>query len=115
MFKSQKIYKEVPATEEMHHEAVVVAIDVGGRIGLELDGHVRCRGVELVPGECTTVLAQDVGREVIAIVQRQYVVLSKMKAVREHGIHDNIILSQNNSVKHAARFRWVTLHFLWCL
>lgn len=92
----------------MHHKAVVVTVDVGGRIGLELDGDVRRWGVELESGERATVLAQDVGREVIAIVKRQYVVLSKMKAVSGHSVHYIIILSRCTSEKH-------TIHFPTCL
>lgn len=37
-------------TKEMHHKAIVIAVDVGGRIRLELDGHVRHGGVEFEPG-----------------------------------------------------------------
>lgn len=49
MLKRQNI-REVPPTKEMHHEAIVVAVDVGGRIGLELDGHVRHGGVKFESG-----------------------------------------------------------------
>lgn len=34
-------------TKEVHHKAIVVAVNVGGRVRLELDGDIRCRGVEL--------------------------------------------------------------------
>lgn len=48
-------------TKEMDHKAVVVAVDVGGRIRLELDGDV-CHGrVELEVRLLATVLTQDVG------------------------------------------------------
>lgn len=49
MLKRQNI-REVPPTKEMHHKAIVVAVDVGGRIGLELDGHVRHGGVKFESG-----------------------------------------------------------------
>lgn len=67
----------------MHHKAVVVAVDVGGRIGLELNGDVRHGGVELEVGPRTTVLPQDVRRQVVAIVEGQQVVLADV----ETGIH----------------------------
>lgn len=37
-------------TKEVDNEAVAVAVDVGGRVGLELDGDVRSGGVELKSG-----------------------------------------------------------------
>ena len=65
----------------MYHETVVVSVDVGGRVGLELDGDVGHGGVELVAGQCSTVLAQDVGRQIVSVVEGQHVVFTKMEAV----------------------------------
>lgn len=48
-------------TKEVHHESIVVAIDVGGRVGLELDGNISRGGVELEAGPRATILAQDLG------------------------------------------------------
>lgn len=44
----------------MNHKAVVVAIDVGGRVRLKLNSDVRHGGVELEVWPCAAVLAQDV-------------------------------------------------------
>lgn len=66
-------------TKEMHYKAIVVSVDIGGRIRLKLDGHVSHRGVESESREETTVLAQDVGCEVITIIKGQQVILPQMK------------------------------------
>lgn len=87
-----KQIQEVTPTKEMHHEAIVIAVDVGGRIGLELDRHVSHGGVEFKSRDSATVLSQDVGREVITVIKRQYVVLTKMKTIKEHNILVKIML-----------------------
>lgn len=75
--------KSQTPTEEVHHKAVVVAVDVGGGVGLELNGDVRHGGVELEVRPRTAVLSQDVRRQVVAIVEGQEVVLADMQP----GIH----------------------------
>lgn len=67
----------------MHHEAVVVAKDVGGGVGLELDGDVGHGGVELEVWSRAAVLAQDIGRQVVAIVEGQQVVLANMETKKQ--------------------------------
>lgn len=79
----------------MHHKAVVVAVDVGGRVGLELNCDVRHGGVELEVRPRTTVLTQDVCCQVIAIVKGQQVVLADVQT-RIHkrwGKKNNVRLS----------------------
>lgn len=63
----------------MHNKAIVVSVDIGCWIRLKLDGHVSRRGVESESREETTVLAQDVGCEVITIIKGQQVILPQMK------------------------------------
>lgn len=45
--KSSGLTNKQRLTKEVHHEAVVVTIDVCGRIGLELDGDISHGRVEL--------------------------------------------------------------------
>lgn len=61
-------------TKEMDDEAVAVAVDVGGRVGLELDGDVGGGGVELEPSFGAAVLTQDFSRQVISVVKGHQVV-----------------------------------------
>lgn len=61
-------------TEEMDDEAVAVAVDVGGRVGLELDGDVGGGGVELEASSGSSVLTQDFGCEVVSVVKGHQVV-----------------------------------------
>lgn len=85
--------KSQSPTEEVHHKAVVVAVDVGGRVGLELNGDVRHGGVELEVRPRPAVLSQDVGCQVVAIVEGQKVVLADMKP----GIHKKV--TKGNDVR----------------
>lgn len=66
-------------TKEVNHKAIVVAVDVGGRIWLKLDGDVSHGRVELEVWPRAAVLTQDVGREVIAVVEGQQVVLTHVE------------------------------------
>lgn len=63
----------------MDDEAVAVAVDVGGRVGLELDGDVGGGGVELEPSFGSSVLTQHFSREVVSIVKGHHVVLSDVQ------------------------------------
>lgn len=63
----------------MNHKSIVVAVDVGGRVWLELDGHISHGGVELEVGPCATVLTQDVGRQVVTIVECQLIILTQVE------------------------------------
>lgn len=64
----------------MNHKAVVVTINVGGWIGLKLDGDVGHGRVELKARPGAAVLAQDVPCQVIPIIERQQVVLANMES-----------------------------------
>lgn len=66
-------------TEEVDHEAVAIAVDVGSRVRLELDGDVGGGGVELEAGARSAVLTQHLGREVVPIVEGQQVVLPNVQ------------------------------------
>lgn len=59
----------------MDHEAVAVAVDLGGRVRLELDGDVRRGRVELEAGPRAAVLTQNLGRQVVSIVEGHHVIL----------------------------------------
>lgn len=83
---SDKAQSQTP-TKEVHHKAVVVAVDVGGWIRLELNGDVRHGGVELEVRPRSAVLSQDVRCQVVAIVEGQKVVLADMQP----GIHKIVI------------------------
>lgn len=61
-------------TKELDDEAVAVAVDVGGRVGLELDGDVGGGGVELEASFGSSVLTQDFSREVVSVVKGHQVV-----------------------------------------
>lgn len=63
----------------MDHKAIVVAIDVSGRIGLKLNGDISHGGIELEVWPCATVLAQDVCCQVISIIEGQQVILTNME------------------------------------
>lgn len=63
----------------MDHEAIVVAIDVGGRIGLKLNSDISHGGVELEVRPCAAVLAQDVRCQVITVIEGQQVILANME------------------------------------
>lgn len=58
-------------TKEVDNEAVVVAVDVGGRIRLKLNSDVSHRRIELEVWSGAAVLTQDVGCEVITIIEGQ--------------------------------------------
>lgn len=64
----------------MDHKAVVVTVNVGGWIGLKLDGDVGHGRVQLKAGPGAAVLAQDVPCQVIPVVERQDVVLANMES-----------------------------------
>lgn len=66
----------------MDDEAVAVAVDVGGRVGLELDGDVGGGGVELEAGLGSPVLTQDLCREVVSVVKGHQVVLPDVQPER---------------------------------
>lgn len=66
-------------TKEVHHKAIIVAIYVGGRVGLELNSDVSHGCIELEVWPCPAVLTQDVGCEVITIVEGQQVILPQME------------------------------------
>lgn len=61
-------------TKEMDDEAVAVAVDVGGWVGLELDGDVGGGGVELEPSYGPPVLTQNFSRQVVSVVKGHQVV-----------------------------------------
>ena len=63
----------------MDHEAIAVAVDVGGGVRLELDGDV-CHGrVELEAGPQAPVLTQDLCRQVVTVVEGDHVILPYVK------------------------------------
>lgn len=78
---SQKVFIVLP-TEEIYHEAVVVAVDVRSRIRLKLDGHIGCRGEESKSRKETAVLTQDVGRQVVPIIKGEQIISSQTKTNR---------------------------------
>lgn len=61
-------------TKELDEKAVAVAVDIGGRVGLELDGDVGGGGVELEASFGSSVLTQDFSREVVSVVKGHQVV-----------------------------------------
>lgn len=58
----------------MDDEAVAVAVDVGGRVGLELDGDVGGGGEELEASSGSSELTQDFSRQVVSVVKGHQVV-----------------------------------------
>lgn len=72
---------ELGITEKVHHKSIVVAVDVGGRVWLELDGDVSHRGVEFESRTGATVLAQYLCCQVITIIEGQQVILPQMETV----------------------------------
>lgn len=64
----------------MNHKAVVVTVDVCGRVRLKLDGDISHGGVELEARPCAAVLPQDVPRQVIPVVEGQLVILANMES-----------------------------------
>lgn len=67
-------------TKEVHHKAIVVAVNVGGRVRLELDGDISCRCVELETRPRATVLAQYLSSQVVSIIECQQVIHSHVEA-----------------------------------
>lgn len=66
-------------TKEVNYKAIVVAVDVSGRIRLKLNSDISHGGIELEMWSCATVLAQDVGSQVITIIEGQQVILPQME------------------------------------
>lgn len=66
-------------TKEADDEAVVVAVDVRGRVGLELDGDVGGGGVELEVGLGPSVLTQHFGVQVVPVIKGHQVVLADVQ------------------------------------
>lgn len=63
----------------MDNKAVVIAVYVGLRIRLKLNGDISHGCIELESWMCAAVLTQDVGCEVITIVEGQQVILAQME------------------------------------
>lgn len=63
----------------MDYETVAIAIDVSGRVRLELDGDVCGGGVELKSGLCSSILTQNFSCKVISIIKGQQVVLPNVQ------------------------------------
>lgn len=63
----------------MDHKAVIVSVNVGGRIRLKLNGDISHGRVDLETRPRAAVLTQDVGCEVITIVKGQQVVLAHVE------------------------------------
>ena len=74
------MHASVRLTKEVHHEAVVVAVDVGGRVGLELHGDVGHGSEQLEVRPRAAVLTQDVRRQVVPVVEGQEVVLPQVQS-----------------------------------
>lgn len=66
-------------TKEVNYKAIVVAVDVSGRIRLKLNSDISHGGIELEMWSRATVLAQDVGSQVITIIEGQQVILPQME------------------------------------
>lgn len=66
-------------TEKVHHKSIIVAVDVGGRVRLELDGDISHRGVEFESWTGAAVLAQYLCCQVITIIEGQQVIFPQME------------------------------------
>lgn len=67
----------------MDHKAIVVSKDVGGRIGLKLNSNISHGGVQLEVWTCATVLAQDVSRQVVPVIEGQQIILTNVETRRD--------------------------------
>lgn len=63
----------------MDHKSIVVSVDIGGWIGLELNSDISHRCVELEVWPSAAVLAEDVGCQVVTIIEGQKVILPQME------------------------------------
>lgn len=73
-------------TDVAHGEALPLPEDEAGWVRVELDGQVRCGGVELLGPTAAQKLAQDVAVEVISIIDSEDVTLAQVQAAgREEG------------------------------
>ena len=81
----------------MHHEAVVVAVDVGGRVGLELHRDVGHGSEQLEVRPRAAILTQDVRRQVVPVVEGQEVVLPQVQSETGSGKHGAVVKRQNMS------------------
>lgn len=71
-------------TKEVDNETIAVAVDIGGRVGLELDGDVCAGGVELKVGLRSSVLTQCLGCKVISIIKGQEVIYPNVQSESTH-------------------------------
>ena len=78
-------------TKKVEDKTVVVSVDIGGGVGLELDGDVSHGGVEPEARSRAAILAQDVGHEIVTVVEGQQVILAHMKTAKDgHKTHKSL-------------------------
>lgn len=90
MWKTSKLpfgREHTQLTKEVNYKAVVVAVDVSGRIGLELNSDIGHGCVEFEVRPCAAVLAQDVARQVVTVVECQLVVLTQIETETKKRSH----------------------------
>lgn len=63
----------------MDDEAIAVAVDIGSRVRLELDGDICGGGVELEAGLWSSILTQHFGCKVIAVIEGQQVIFPNVQ------------------------------------
>ena len=64
----------------VHDKSLALDKEEACRVGVELEGEFRCGGVQLLRAAVAKVLAQDVGHNLIAIIDGQDVAVAQVKA-----------------------------------
>lgn len=64
----------------VHDKSLALAKDEASRIRVELDGEVRRGGVQLLRAAVAKVLAQDVGHNLISVIDGQDVAVAQIQA-----------------------------------
>lgn len=64
----------------VHDKSLTLAKDEAGRVRVELDGEVRCGGVQLLRAAVAKVLAQDVRHNLVAVIDGQDVTVAQVQA-----------------------------------
>lgn len=64
----------------VHDKSLALAKDEASRVRVELDGEARCGGVQLLGAAVAKVLAQDMGHNLVTIVDGQDVAVAQVQA-----------------------------------
>lgn len=76
----EKKLPDAPPTDVVHDKPLALPEDEAGRVRVELDGEVRCGRVQLLGAAVPEVLPQDVGHDLVPVVDGQDVAVAQVQA-----------------------------------